>query len=303
MSVVLASLLLANATLGEPPAQALPPGEAKPIVVQGQRTREKQIRNFIRELTPAPPRGQLGRFESPVCPATAGLGRGANDKVSDRLRRVASASGMAVAKAKCHPNVIVIVTGDKAALVKALLKDRSDYFPSASNDYDVDRLLDPKEPVAVWQIEVARGADGRYLREDRSAGVAGKDGVYVQRLYGSASRLSPTARQEFAGAVVVVQADAIDGLTTTQLADYAAMRAFVRTDPTKLTEAAGRSILGIVTTPMGQPVPLTLTQWDLAFLKAYYASRLNTYAANQRSEMGKSMVRDLDSEAEPQPAN
>ena len=38
--------------------------------------------------------------------------------------------------------------------------------------------------------------------------------------------------------VVVVQASALDGLTTTQLADYAAMRAFVRTDPAKLRSAA-----------------------------------------------------------------
>src|ERR1700752_1282278 len=135
--IALASLLLASATLDEPPA-ALPPGETRPIVVQGQRTREKQIRNFIRELTPAPPRGQLGRFESPVCPATVGLGRGQNGQVSARPPRGADASGMEVAKAKCHPNVIVIVTGDKAALVKALLKDRFDYFPDASSDYDVE---------------------------------------------------------------------------------------------------------------------------------------------------------------------
>jgi len=107
------------------------------------------------------------------------------------------------------------------------------------------------------------------------------------------------ARQEFSGAVVVVQADAIVGLTTTQLADYAAMRAFVRTDPGKLTEAAANSILNVITTPMGEPVPLTLTAWDMSFLKAYYASRLNSFAANQRSEMRQKMSQDLGGQEEP----
>jgi len=99
--------------------------------------------------------------------------------------------------------------------------------------------------------------------------------------------------------VVVVQADAIVGLTTTQLADYAAMRAFVRTDPGKLTDAAANSILNVITTPMGEPVPLTLTAWDMSFLKAYYASRLNSFAANQRSEMRQKMSQDLGGQEEP----
>ena len=299
---MLALLMLANATLTEPPAEALPPSETKQIVVQGQRTREKQIRNFIRELTPAPPRGQLGRFESPVCPVVAGLGRNQNDRVATRMRRVAEAAGMAVDKPKCRANVILIVTGNKNEMVKLLSTKRADFFPSIDQGFDYDALLDPAMPVAVWQIELPRGADGRQLGAPMNSADAGKGGIYVNRVFGSATRLTPMARKEFAGAVVIVQADAIDGLTTTQLADYAAMRAFVRTDPAKLTEAAGRSILGIVTTPMGQPVPLTLTQWDLAFLKAYYASGLNNFAANQRSEMGKTMARELDG-AESPPAD
>ena len=56
MSIALALILAANATLSPPPDAPLPPGEQSPIVVQGQRASERQIRNFIRELTPARPR-------------------------------------------------------------------------------------------------------------------------------------------------------------------------------------------------------------------------------------------------------
>lgn len=300
MPVALASLILASTTLTPPPDMLPPAGEQSAIVVQGQRASERQIRNFIRELTPAPPRGQLGRFESPVCPAVAGLGRAQNELVKARMRRVAEAAGMAVAKAKCHPNVVVIVTRDKAALVKQLAGSRGDYFPEARNSYNYRELEDPESPVAAWQIEETRKADGRPLQQTLNSAEAGKDGVYVNRQFGLASsRIAPLTRQEFAGAVVVVQADAIDGLTTTQLADYAAMRAFVRSDPDRLTEAAANSILNVITTPMGAAVPLTMTSWDLSFLKAYYASRLNNYAANQRSEMREIMKSDLGAEGEP----
>jgi hypothetical protein len=299
MSIALALILAANATLSPPPDAPLPPGEQSPIVVQGQRASERQIRNFIRELTPARPRGQLGRFESPVCPAAAGLSPAQNELVKDRLRRVADAAGMAVAKAKCHPNVIVVVTPDKAALLKRMGSKRADYFPIGQSGFDYHDIFDPDEPVAAWQIEQTRGIDGRKLHEVRNSAEVGMDGVMVQRLHGSATRITPMARQEFSGAVVVVQADAIVGLTTTQLADYAAMRAFVRTDPGKLTDAAANSILNVITTPMGEPVPLTLTAWDMSFLKAYYASRLNSFAANQRSEMRQKMRQDLGGQEEP----
>jgi hypothetical protein len=299
MSVALASLILASATMSPPPDVPLPPEEQSPIVVQGQRASERQIRNFIRELTPARPRGQLGRFESPMCPAAVGLSPAQDEQVKDRLRRVADAAGMAVAKAKCHPNVIVIVTRDKNALLKRMGSKRGDYFPIGQSGFDYHAILDPGAPVAAWQIEETRGASGRKLHEVRNSAEVGMDGVPVQRIFGSATRITPMARQEFSGAVVVVEADAIVGLTTTQLADYAAMRAFVRTDPSKLTASAANSILNVVTTPMGAPVPLTLTAWDMSFLKAYYASRLNNFAANQRSEMREKMSQDLGGAEEP----
>jgi hypothetical protein len=299
MSIALALLLAANATLSPPPDTPLPPDEQSAIVVQGQRASEKQIRNFIRELTPARPRGQLGRFESPVCPAAVGLNPAQNELVKDRLRRVADAAGMEVAKAKCHPNLIVIVTRDKNALLKRMGSKRGDYLPIGQSGFDHHAILDPEAPVAAWQIEETRGASGRKLHEVRNSAEVGMDGVQVQRLFGSATRITPMARQEFSGAVVVVQADAIVGLTTTQLADYAAMRAFVRTDPSKLTASAANSILNVVTTPMGAPVPLTLTAWDMSFLKAYYASRLNNFAASQRSEMREKMSQDLGGAEEP----
>lgn len=287
------SLILAGAFAQTPDAP--PPAEPRAIVVQGRRDRERQIRNFIRELTPAPNGGQLGRFETAVCPAVAGLPPKQEAMIASRIRRVAEAAGMETGKADCRPNVILIVTNDKRALVKRLQKERADYFPTVRNQYEFDRLEDPAIPVAAWQIEVTRAADGRDLQQDMGGGGVGRTGLYVLRTTEASSRLKPSTRQYFAASVVVVQADALDGLTTTQLADYAAMRAFVRTDPERLKQSAGSSILNVISAPMGTEVPTTMTAWDLSFLKSYYASRLNSYAASQRSEMREMMIEELES--------
>jgi len=89
-------LLLAGAGLvapaGAQPVQPAP--EASPIVVQGVHDRDKQIRNFIRDLTPAPVHGQLSRFDSPICPAVAGLSTAQASAIAERMRRVAAAVGI-----------------------------------------------------------------------------------------------------------------------------------------------------------------------------------------------------------------
>jgi hypothetical protein len=276
-------------------AAAIPePAEPSPIIVQGVRDRDKKIGDFIKELTPAPSGGQLGRFELKVCPAVVGLSDLQNAAVAGRMRRVAEAAGLKLARPKCDPNVILIITSDKSALVKRLAKERGDYFPSVHNSYDFKSLEDAAKPVAAWQIKDIRGADGKDLQQDMSGAMAGVAGAYARKTIEAGSRTKPAVRPHFVASIVVVQANALAGLTTTQLADYAAMRAFVRTDPAKLRTATSDTILSAIDAPMGTPVPLTLTAWDLSFLKAYYSSGLNSYAGSQRSEMRRSMKRDME---------
>lgn len=66
---------LALVLAGAGTAQAAPPPVEKnsAIVVQGTRDRDRQIRDFVKDLTPAPIRGQLARFELPVCPVVLGI--------------------------------------------------------------------------------------------------------------------------------------------------------------------------------------------------------------------------------------
>src|SRR4249919_1563219 len=123
-------------------ASAAPPEDTSPILVQGTRDRDKQISDFIKDLTPAPVHGQLSRFETSVCPAVTGLPEHQSALIAERMRRVARAADIPVGKTGCRPNTILIVTNDKAALLKQLELHRPDYFPenwSSWHVHDVER--------------------------------------------------------------------------------------------------------------------------------------------------------------------
>jgi len=290
-------LLLSLIAAAAQPTTASPAApQPAPIVVQGVQGRDKQVRTFIRDLTPAPVHGQLGRFEAAVCPAVAGVSPAQADFIVERLRRIATAVGIPVAKAHCDANVVLIVTADKAALLQKLDKQRHDYFPPDWSGSQIRELERDPSPAAAWQFEQAYWADGRPISSDIIA--AGTDGggflAAAQRTTEPASRLKPSARNAFLTSIVVVQRNALDGLTTTQLADYAAMRAFVRTDPKRVPSNGIDTILSVIDAPMGSAVPLTLTSWDLSFLKAFYQSGNNNYAEYQRAEMQRLMTRELD---------
>jgi hypothetical protein len=138
----------------------------------------------------------------------------------------------------------------------------------------------------VWHVQGPKiDADGEELVEN-------DDGVAVNRTTRNPSRITAAARPQFAAAAVVVESKALDGLTTIQLADYAAMRAFARTDPSKLPGAAP-TILKVLETPMGEEVPITLTEWDVAFLKSLYNAQPNVTAAAQRSSIRKGLQNEL----------
>lgn len=260
--------------------------QSEPIVVEGVADSQKQIDHFIKQLTTAPIHGQLSRFETKICPLSVGLAPARNALVIGRMRRVTAAAGIPLAAPDCRPNVILIVTNNKSALLEQLFKKRSYMFPDSWSVSHIHELERDPAPALAWAIEGVTTADSAPLNYGSE--------VPLNRTTRAASRLTPAARPYFTASVVLVEAKALDGLTTTQLADYAAMRALAGIDPTKLDASAPTSILALLDTPMGQPVPLTLTSWDMSFLKSFYATRANAYAEYQRAQIKTFMNRDLE---------
>ena len=274
-------------------AAAEPSSSSAPIVVEGARNRDQQIKAFIKDMTPAPTRGQLGRFELPVCPVVLGIAETQARAVEQRMRTVAKAAGLAVAKPGCLTNMAVLVGPSKAALLKEL--EHWPYiFPEEWSGKRIEAMQRDPSPVAAWHTEQVVWPNGMPLAA-RETGIPDSSLGPLRQL-GLATRLQPSTRPTFTKSVVVIQSGALAGLTPVQLADYALMRSLVQTDPKANRSSNAATILSIVDAPMGAAVPPTLTQWDLSFLRAFYSSTKNMYAEYQRAQMKSAMKHEIDRE-------
>ena len=277
-------LFAALAMSGQGAAQTTESEDKSDIVVQGTRIGDRQIDEFIGALADTPPGGQLSRFEWAVCPAAVGLAERHNRAIAERMRKVAAAAGIPLAGRNCRPNALVIVARDKQEFIAALHSKYPAYFVNASGR----PARPPRQPGAVtaWHVEGLLDSNGLQPKMNLVP-------KYLIVEANDSSRLNPASRPHFAAGIVVVELKALAGLTATQLADYAAMRIFARTDPARLGKTSAPTILSALDAPMGSAVPITLTAWDLGFLKAMYSSRENRFATQQRGEMKRILSDEL----------
>jgi hypothetical protein len=263
-----------------------PPANAQEIVVQGERDRDRQLRDFVGALTPTPRHpydGQIGRFEWSVCPVVFGLGKAQNEAIAARIRQVGAAIGAELDKQPCVGNSLVIVADDKDATFAWMKRKLPGYFVNSAGRRLVIRQ--DKSHAIGWHVTDLLNADG-------TQATVTPNGVYiVKALY--LSHLQAASRPHFLGSVLIVDRAALRGLTTTEFGDYAAMRTFAQIDPSGLKGQSAPTILTVLDASMNAAVPLTLTEWDLAFLRGLYGARVNQYAVTERGEIGRSMRKQL----------
>lgn len=245
------------------------------VIVTGIRDREKQIGAFVDALTNVSRSDQISRFDWAVCPAVLGLSDVQNDTIAQRLRTVAHGVGIRTAGVGCRPNVLVLITANKRELIEALAKQKPEFFDGIS-DKRIDALAKHKGPAA-WHIEGRLDSDGKQI---------GKNLIndhYVVEMTEVPSRLRASTRPHFIASILVVELESLRGLSLTQLADYAAMRTFARTDPDRLQGSPAPSILKMFDMPENSPLPITMTDWDFNFLKGLYSADPDAYANRQKS--------------------
>ena len=268
-------------------AQTAPVDDAQAIVVTGQKDSHREISDFVKSLTPVDSNGQLSRFEHQVCPIVFGLARPQAQEIEDRIRAVAKTIGITIGGSGCTPNVILAATADKKVFIEALRHDRGDYFGEMTTR-EINRMENSPEPAAAWQIAGPPvSADGRELYWDPQFN------TWRNSTIEGSSRIRVAVRPQFDAAMVVVEKRALAGLTTTQLADYAVIRALTGADPAKLGNSRAPSILHVLQVPIGGEAPITMTNWDFAFLKGFYDARRNLSTSRQRSAIGESIEKEV----------
>jgi hypothetical protein len=278
---------VAGAVLAASPAVA----QDDEITVTGREQRAKQIDTFVRALTNVPGRDPLARFDyTTLCPGVTGLAEARNAEITSRMRVVAKAAGINLARAAdCKPNALVIITPEPELMIEALRKAHPIYFKDAAG-----RFIDPPKqtgPAIAWHLE------GRIDRNGSPVPFNPDTGQFEYNTTLTPSRISATMRPVFLAAVVVIDVDALVGLTPVQVADYAAMRLYTRSDPAKLKASDAPTILTILDAADDAEVPVTLTQWDLAYLKSLYGTAPFRSAATQKGEIKQELGKDLDKAA------
>jgi hypothetical protein len=182
----------------------------------------------------------------------------------------------------------LIIAKDKAAALQMLAANHS-YLFSGFSTAKVRELLRQPDPAVVWHVEEIVDADGVRIPPD-AANV-----LLVNRTVTPATRLTPGTRIAFVGAALVIDEQVLPGLSTRQIADYAVMRLFSKSDPNRLDATSPESVLMIIGAQADESIPLSLTRWDLALLKGLYENSGNAYAATQRAEIVASMRKELQS--------
>ena len=277
---MLFAFAFAAALAAQVPAEAPPTDDA--IVVTGQKDTRKAVDDFVRSLTTTTSGGQLSRFEHEVCPAVFGIPKPQADAVANRIRLVAKSVGIVVGAQGCTPNVLLLVTSDKKAFLEELRRHRGDDFGISGRKFKA--LEEAPGPAAAWQVQgPAMSADGVGLTEDTT------QGVVVNRTVAPSSRITVPVHPQFDASIVVVERKALVGVTTTQLADYTAIRALTGADPARLGNSGAPTILHVLEVPIGGEAPITMTKWDYGFLTSYYDARRDLGTGAKRSAIARGM--------------
>ena len=282
----LSHLILSALILSQPAVAQKPASEADPddIVVTGTRDQLKAIKNYVNGLTSVVSSNTLARYpENSYCPAVLGLSAERNRQIAERMRTVAAAAGVKPAAPGCAPSALVMFVENKERFLEEFRKTHPVYFSNPNGDSWTPSK--GEERAVAWQLVQQLDPDGVPLQRTSKFGPT----TVSSTMRGS--RILSMAETAVAMSVVIVDREALRGLTPTQIADYALMRTL--TDPSADAAKGSKqfTILQAIDAPMGSAVPQSLTEWDLAYLKGRYSGDPARYGQSQRAAIQRSVER------------
>lgn len=273
--------LLYTAGSGVAAAQADPDDNS--IIVRGttEEEAERAVRDLSREVTRDRRFGeQMPRFQSPVCVLAYGLPRENAVALVARVRANAERVGLQVGEDGCEPNIVIGVVEDSEAAV-SLLREEKPWLFDSLREYEIERDLGAGRSARAWHVieetlasgrEIDVGLDLEVGNSSPSETEAGTGAPITADTY--ATRFRPPTQAVIARGMVLLEYDAILGLQTEQVADYASMRMFASVDDAPIEgDEPLDTILSLFSDP--ERAPAELTQFDLAYLQALYSTGRN----------------------------
>lgn len=221
--------------------------------------------------------GQVARWNDPICARSWGMPLAYNAFVVRRITEVAQQVGArADASERCRPNVLIGFTADPQALLDRIVRRQplmlGYHYASQGRE-----LRTVRYPVQAWY--------GTTTNEQLDvAGVPAPGGSV-------GSRLATGAVSGFAFVLILVDVDEVVGREVGPVADLLAFLALAQIPLTDQCQAwvTITNLLKPGCADTGQG----LSQFDLAYLHALYATGANMPLHLQRSNMIMSMSREL----------
>ena len=265
------------------------------VTIEAQSELEKRVHVYVRKITSNTrfQRESLARWNKSLCFEVAGLPRRDAEFMVGRLTKIAMSVGAHVQARECsrhNANFYVVFTPDPTKTLKYLKRHPRLLFDRDASSVQINKFLEDSTPlpVRIWHNAELIGANGTVLGRNNSCGGFDSN-VFTINCDAGGTRLTLQAVEGLSEAVIVFDANRIDGMNLGQLTDYTAMAGLVDLDiNAELADAP--TILRLFTQTDG-PRPQGLTEWDQAFLNATYHTDQRSF--DQRDIIARYVARDL----------
>jgi len=281
------SLLLA--TLGAS-AAAAPPDATKTldqVTVEAHRQAlEERVTTYVQTLAHPNRDESLKRWNHPMCPLVAGLPQTQGEFMLARISDVARRARVPLGDEHCQANFYIVATADPEQLLRSWKQRDRNLYGSAMPG-QVRRFLEHDRAVRVWYNASFEAGGGGPLSPQASE--LGTNYVPTNRR-SKATRLQFNDIMVFGSVIVVINLQRVQGLNYGQLTDYVAMLGLAQLDADADLGSAP-SILQLFSAHAPQPLPAALSEWDVQFLRALYATEQTSFT--QRNQIIQMMMREL----------
>jgi hypothetical protein len=285
----------AGALQAAPAASA--PSTVGGIVVEARRAPrsdkalEQAVGKLVRDLGQPGPIGQIARWREPICPKVMGLAQSFDEFVSQRIKDVAARVGVPEDGACREANVLVVFTVEP----QKLMADVRDHHPALLGYHfagERKAVATFHGPIESWYVSATSMKTGiKDYRTPRHIDVANGP----EPPAGTGSHIPPEFASEFALALVVVDANQLEGQAIGPVADKIAMITLSKPamQETALKCSPLPSVMDVLASncPSGASTK-GLTAYDEAFLKGLYAYQGNELRAFERQEIAKRIIKD-----------
>ncbi len=255
---------------------------------------------------PNPYSHQVGRWRKPglICPSVEGLQPGFADYVSRRIIVVAKSVGAPTAEyGHCKPNVEIIFTPNPQEQISYFDKSYRDLLgPDGESS---QQLLAFNHSIRAWYTTATQSSGATWtVDSDKAPNVTGQgttgsatgpihwEAPFNMQQVGSASRISTGMISGFANVLVIADSKQISDHSLRSITDYVAMLVLTRTSVDGCSELP--SIMDLLSPDCGERVPPdSLTEADMAYLKALYSADLEKNLNLEQGDMHRLMSEEL----------